>query len=173
MVNEVNADDAPTFAQNVNPFTAVFPDWFRNAREEVNHLDTDIVLAFPSLDTSKHPHYNTYTNNFAASNEAFLNKFFEAMHKMGKLGVNSTLLSPVSECLFPCGFGTDEVGIGLIALVPEFVQPSRPEGTEEVGDGKIATEPEFVQPSRGKSWWYCLNIPFCSISHLTNDIQHH
>ena len=160
MVNEVDANNAPTFAQNVDPFTAVFPDWFRNAREEVNHLDTDVVLAFPSLDTSLHPSYNTYTNNFAASNEAFLNKFFEAMHKMGKLGVNSTLLSPVSECLFPCGFGMEEVGIGLIAIVPEFVQPSRPEGTEEVGDGKIATEPEFVQPSRGKSWWYAVSSIF-------------
>ena len=110
------------------------------------------VLAFPSLDTSKHPNYNTYTNTFATSNQAFLTKFSEAMHKMGKLGVNATL-SPASECLFPCGFRTEEVGSGLIATVPEFVQPSRHEGTEEVGDGKIATEPEFVQPSRGKSWW--------------------
>jgi uncharacterized membrane protein len=74
-------------------------------------LDTDIVLAFPSLDTSAHPHFNGYTDIFATNNTEFLSKFFTAMHKMGQLGV-SVELSPATECEPRCGRAGGDVGGG-------------------------------------------------------------
>ena len=104
-------NDAASFADNNNPFTDVFPDWFRDSPNEINHLDTDIVLAFPSLDTSAHPHFNGYTDIFATNNTEFLSKFFTAMHKMGQLGV-SVELSPATECEPRCGRAGGDVGGG-------------------------------------------------------------
>jgi hypothetical protein len=102
LANTIVANDAVSFAGNHDPFTDVFPDWFRDSLNETNQLDTDIALAFPSLDTTVHPHFDGYTNSFALSNAEFLNKFFAAMHKMGQLGVSATLY-PATECEPRCG----------------------------------------------------------------------
>ena len=105
------AKDAFSFAQNRDPFTDTFPDWFRISPNNTNQLDTDIVLAFPSLDTIAHPHFDKYTKKFASSNVRFLNKFFAAMHKMGQLGVKIALF-PSTDCQPRCtrvaGDGGDE-----------------------------------------------------------------
>ncbi len=101
MTDAIEADDAFSFAQNRDPFTDTFPDWFRISPSNINQLDTDIVLTFPSLDTNAHPHFDKYTKKFASSNDRFLNKFFAAMHKMGQLGVEIELF-PATECQPRC-----------------------------------------------------------------------
>ena len=55
---------------------------------------SDIVLAFPPLSTTAHPDYSVHTHQFAGNNTHFLNTFFNALHKMSTLGVNTSLLSP-------------------------------------------------------------------------------
>lgn len=113
--NTIVENTAPAFAGNVAPFTpgpfvGVFPNWFRDVPNDLDHLDTDVALAFPSLDLSIHPHFDTFTNNFAASNTLFLTTFFAALEKMSSLGV-SVVLSPPTPCESPCG-GGGSGGIG-------------------------------------------------------------
>eukprot|EP01082_Thalassiosira_pseudonana_P015235 g14591.t1.1.5e17418c g14591 g14591.t1 contig9:2220923-2222631(+) len=113
--NTIVENTAPAFAGNVAPFTpgpfvGVFPNWFRDVPNDLDHLDTDVALAFPSLDLSIHPRFDTFTNNFAASNTLFLTTFFAALEKMSSLGV-SVVLSPPTPCESPCG-GGGSGGIG-------------------------------------------------------------
>ena len=96
----VQAKTASEFTKNHAPFTKAFPDWMRDSMHKVNHLDTDVVLAFPTQDVSLHPDYHQFTKAFAKDNSLFLDKFFKAMDKMGKLGVVANL-SPASICT-PC-----------------------------------------------------------------------
>jgi Peroxidase len=79
------------------PFDITFPTWFRVTSANLNHLDTDIALAFPSQDTKVHPHYDSFTQEFAESNTEFINSFMAALDKMSKLGVRAPL-SPARLC---------------------------------------------------------------------------
>lgn len=81
-----------------------FFSWFRidptrNSPIAINHLDTDIALAFPSLDLSVHPHFNGFTSNFASDNSVFLAAFFPALQKMSQLGVDVARLLPATSCV--------------------------------------------------------------------------
>ena len=112
LVNSIVANDIPTFAANTDPFTKDLGSWFLTGSErptlppfphdDINHLDTDIVLAFPPLSTTAHPDYSVHTHQFAGNNTHFLNTFFNALHKMSTLGVNTSLLSPATECKDLC-----------------------------------------------------------------------
>jgi hypothetical protein len=110
LVNSIPASDIPTFAVHTEPFSGVFGNWFLTGSNQVwqfphddlNHLDTDIVLAFPPLPTTAHPDYSIHTHQFASNNTHFVSTFFNALHKMSTLGVNTSLLSPATECKDLC-----------------------------------------------------------------------
>ncbi|EJK64682.1 hypothetical protein THAOC_14560, partial [Thalassiosira oceanica] len=101
LINTIVANDASQFAAaspGIVPFTMQFPDWFRDVPNDLDHLDTDIALAFPSENLGMHPDFSVHSAAFAGSNAFFLSKFMAAMDKMGKLGV-SVALQPAST---PC-----------------------------------------------------------------------
>lgn len=113
---EIVENSVPAFAGNTNNFDVTFPDWFMdNASGGLNHLDTDVALAFPSMNPTIHPDFHTFTAAFAANNGLFLKTFLAAMDKMSRLGVDEILESP-GPCT-PCdGDGeitVDEV-LGLV-----------------------------------------------------------
>jgi hypothetical protein len=107
LINQIIANDAITFSTNILNFNVLFPDWFRVSPSSpsiplgLNHLDTDVALAFPSLDLTRHPHFNGFTANFASSDAVFLTTFFKALEKMGQLGVDVPL-QKATPCI-PCG----------------------------------------------------------------------
>ena len=111
--NTIIEDTAGTFASNQSPFTMDFGTWFQVGPVSPNpldppplaHLDTDVTLAFPNLAPS-HPNYSLDTINFAGDNNLFLTTFFNALHKMGKLGVNAKLFI-ATDCKDPCGEKTE------------------------------------------------------------------
>jgi len=87
-----------------------FGNWFQVDNffpDELAHLDTDVTLAFPPLNTS-HPDYSADTINFAGDNNLFLQTFFAALHKMGRLGVNVELFK-ATNCKDPCGNQTEPI----------------------------------------------------------------
>jgi catalase (peroxidase I) len=84
------------FSRSRVPFDEDFPDWFRANTMGLNHLDTDMALAFPSQNLNVHPHYDTFSKEFAASNTEFIKAFMLALNKMSKLGVKVTLQSPLA-----------------------------------------------------------------------------
>lgn len=116
--NTVTANNAVDFASDITPFDQVFPDWLRDSVGDINHLDTDIVLAFPSQDLSVHPDFHTFTAAFSADNDLFLSKFFEAFQKMAQLGVSDILSTP-GPCLPCAGDGTIAVQ-DVISLVSDL-----------------------------------------------------
>ena len=104
LINTVVESDANTFAVNVAPFDdphGIFPSWFRDFSADIDHLDTDLALAFPPLNPS-HPDFSAFTTSFANDNSLFLGRFFAALEKMGRLGVRAKLL-PVTQCEDRCG----------------------------------------------------------------------
>lgn len=121
LVNDIVANDIPTFAQttgtdpfvNVAPFSLVFPNWFFDGAsplpDDLIHLDTDITLAFAPEAPAAHPDFSIKTNEYAGSNDQFLMEFFLALHKMSKLGV-TTPLSPATECE-PCDLGAGKSNV--------------------------------------------------------------
>jgi hypothetical protein len=106
--NQIVENDAISFSTNIAIFNSLFPDWFRvnpgppaGFPMGLNHLDTDVALAFPSLDLTRHPDFNGFTANFASSEATFLKQFFLALDKMSKLGVTVDLKA-ATPCI-PCG----------------------------------------------------------------------
>ena len=102
LINKIIENDAYSFDVNVYPFTdpsGIFPSWFRVMPPggALDHLDTDIALAFPSLNTSVHPSFHLHSIDFANSNDHFLKMFFLALQKMSKLGVKVELF-PATHC---------------------------------------------------------------------------
>ena len=102
LINKIIENDAYSFDLNVAPFTdpsGVFPSWFRVMPPGggLDHLDTDVTLAFPSLNASVHPDFHLHSIDFANSNDTFLKMFFAALHKMSKLGVKVELF-PANKC---------------------------------------------------------------------------
>ena len=120
LINKLEADRVAEFQktmdpENMKPFDKEFLNWFQVSPEvtrdpnlKLDHLDSDLVLAFPSLfpllsDSHHYPNYHEDTVRFAESNDVFLQTFFPALDKMSKLGVDVHLQSPGSGCA--CGSG--------------------------------------------------------------------
>ncbi|KAL7537774.1 hypothetical protein ACHAXR_008055 [Thalassiosira sp. AJA248-18] len=101
LINTIVENTAPAFAGNVSPFTTIFPNWFRDDPNDLDHLDTDVALAFPTLNAAVHPDFRVHSSTFAASNGNFFRAFFPALKKMSKLGV-TVPLSPAGRCASPC-----------------------------------------------------------------------
>lgn len=91
---KIPMNTAATFQNDVRPFTQPFPDWFRDEPRDINHLDTDLALAFPTQNGATHPDYHVFTKKFSNNNEVFLTTFFTSLGKMGKLGVRVGLSAP-------------------------------------------------------------------------------
>jgi hypothetical protein len=108
LVQNIPANSAAEFGAQRDPFDQDFPNWFKSNANNLNHLDTDIVLAFPSVDTAMHPHFDSFTREFAASNDVFITSFMAALDKMSKLGVTATL-----ESAHPCVAVTPPTGGGV------------------------------------------------------------
>ncbi len=122
LINTVIANDANSFAMNVAPFDdpdGIFPNWFHNHRMDIDHLDTDLALAFPNLTTS-HPNFSTFTNSFASDNTHFLHKFFVALEKMGQLGVQAKL-SLATKCDDPCKIDEGELDVTILDIHCPFL----------------------------------------------------
>eukprot|EP00586_Coscinodiscus_wailesii_P016268 CAMPEP_0172519094 /NCGR_PEP_ID=MMETSP1066-20121228/291210_1 /TAXON_ID=671091 /ORGANISM="Coscinodiscus wailesii, Strain CCMP2513" /LENGTH=547 /DNA_ID=CAMNT_0013301611 /DNA_START=144 /DNA_END=1787 /DNA_ORIENTATION=+ len=99
LTNDIVADTCPEFDLVMSPFTTQFPDWYRvDPIDDLDHLDTDIAIAFPSEDLSIHPHFHTFTQAFAISNNDFLDVFDAAYNKMSMLGVNVPVFLPTLPC---------------------------------------------------------------------------
>jgi hypothetical protein len=139
LINTVVANDVNSFAMNVAPFddpSGIFPSWFRDHSDDLDHLDTDLALAFPPL-TSAHPDYSIHSTSFANDNDMFLKSFFPALDKMSKLGVRVEL-QHVTPCGDPCG-GTIEMGEGETPTEdwPQWPSddqpPSRGKGLDIIG----------------------------------------
>ena len=177
LIDILEAHDASNFMpgttpRNMKPFDKEFPNWFQvsqvpdNPNLKLDHLDSDLVLAFPSLSHSYYPNYREDTLRFAASNDVFLQTFFPALDKMSKLGVAVRLQSPGSGCA--CGsdgisnsnFATDgseyehlveeikDIGSAL-ALAEEELEAKQYKRKDEIS---LVTTPLHVAGSRsGKS----------------------
>lgn len=59
LVNDISTTTVEGFDLDRAPSDEDFPDWFRDTSADVNYLDTDVVLAFPSLNTAIHPYIPT------------------------------------------------------------------------------------------------------------------
>ena len=109
--NTIIEDSIDDFAVNPAPFVIVFPDWFQTPlSNKLNHLDTDIVLAFPTQDANIHPDFHAHTFAFSINNQHFLNTFHSALTKMSKLGVTALLSNPTA-CTTECGGDNGVVSI--------------------------------------------------------------
>jgi catalase (peroxidase I) len=102
LIDSIPASTVGEFAATQFPFDQTFPTWFRANVTDLNYLDTDIVLGFPSQNTLVHPHYDTFSREFAGSNTEFIDSFMAALDKMSKLGVDLPLL-PASNASSSCG----------------------------------------------------------------------
>lgn len=110
LTNGLAAESAIEMATNQLPFNKIFPDWYQDEIKEMNFLDTDIVLAYePASSSNVHPDFHTFTDAFAANNTLFLSKFFLALDKMSKLGVDEILAfpSPCTNCSGTGAINTD------------------------------------------------------------------
>jgi len=103
IVQETAANDVVTFANNFNPpFEHDKETWWRDDDfNGLNHLDTDMVLAFPPHPAGAYPDYSVHSNDFSSDNELFLKSFFKALDKMSKLGVTVPLFPATPDCA--CG----------------------------------------------------------------------
>jgi hypothetical protein len=99
--HDVVAGDVLSFANNTAPFTTIFADWFRDDKTGIGQLDTDIVLAFPSINKTAHPDFHTFTTAFANNNTLFMKEYFLAYDKMSSLGV-TVKLSDALNCTAGC-----------------------------------------------------------------------
>ena len=182
LINKLEADNASEFQpgmvpRNMKPFDKEFLNWFQvsqvpgNPNLKLDHLDSDLVLAFPSLfpllsDSHHYPNYHEDTVKFAESNDVFLQTFFPALDKMSKLGVGFHLQSPGSGCACGSGgisnsnFATDgseyehlveeikDIGSAL-ALAEEELEAKQYKRRDEIS---LVTTPLHVTGSRsGKS----------------------
>lgn len=101
LVDDISSTTVDGFDLDRTPFDEDFPDWFGDTSADVNYLDTDVVLAFPSQNTAIHPDFHIFTQSFAGSNGLFESSFMSALNKMSKLGV-STPLSDALSCDLDC-----------------------------------------------------------------------
>jgi hypothetical protein len=113
---DIVEDTATAFAGNIMAFDQNFGTWFRESGRQLNHLDTDATLAFPSEDTGTHPDFHTFTAMFANDNNLFIKHFEAAFRKMTALGVKASLLVGALPCSAGCA-GTR--GIKDVVLTPD------------------------------------------------------
>ena len=93
----------------------IFDNWFRDIPNGLDHLDTDVTLAFPPM--GAHPDFSVFSTNFAGNNALFENTFFAALQKMSKLGVTAPLFT-ATDCENPCGGAEGGITIeGTLKLI--------------------------------------------------------
>ena len=117
-INTIVENTCSAFMNNNAPFLGPFPggdfgDWFRQNNHPtlgkgldwINWFDTDISIVMPSENTNLntptgYPNFHAFSTAFAADNTLFLTKFFAALDKLSKLGVDPavTLSSPGTTC---------------------------------------------------------------------------
>jgi hypothetical protein len=125
------------------PFTRMFPNWFKVVRTDLNYLDTDLVLAFPSQNTNAHPHFDTFTREFAGSNEQFINAFMAALDKMSKLGVRSPL-RPARPCTAGADGPTSPASAPAAADFVSGMMVSVEEAEEGLAETMVERQDEIV-----------------------------
>ncbi len=63
------------FSYNFQPFETDFSTWFRDEDFKgtpLDHLDTDVVLAFPPYPAGAYPDYSVDSSAFSVDNALFL-----------------------------------------------------------------------------------------------------
>lgn len=157
LINTIVENNANDFGNNIAPFTVPFGTWFRVdpgilGPSGLDHLDTDVALAFPSLDLNDHPHFDTFSRKFAASNTDFLDTFGQALKKMGMLGVTVPLTKATS-----CACGTIRsrralvtVDRSLIGYSGKLTATDMLELTKELGIAMASSDEatRFIQAGR-------------------------
>lgn len=87
---------------------------FRVDAQKLNHLDTDVALAFPTQDPTMHPNYHQFTTQFSADPTLFLLVFLASLEKMSLLGVSADVtLSFPGNCNPGCFAGSNRRSRGL------------------------------------------------------------
>lgn len=120
LINDIEASTIDEFVQNRSPFTTNFPTWFQVPGEiNINHLDTDMALAFPSPNINVHPDFHKFTELFSQSNFFFMRAFMRALDKMTKLGTQRSELALATDC------STSSITSGNNENNPDFVDPMR------------------------------------------------
>jgi Peroxidase len=143
---DVVEETAAAFATNVAAFDVVFPDWLRETATGIGHLDTDLALAFPSLDLAAHPHFHTFTELFANDNAAFMREFMNAFRKMSSLGVTVPLVVGL-----PCTESCQGVAVKPVLtvqekqLVEQNVTAAVEQADEQLADNTIRLENQIEQ----------------------------
>lgn len=136
--NDLRASTVEEFVKNLAPFTETFTDWYKDTKLGLNYLDTDIALAFPSQDKKAYPDFHSFTANFAANNGDFVNKFFAALGKMSKLGVDAKLAAP-SACTKCDGDGKGIIPVDLLVTLISAIGTAESEAEDELRK-KLETE---------------------------------
>ncbi len=108
---------ANTFAADVAPFgdlQGIFPSWFCGFSADINHSPLNLSV----------PDFSVFMRSFANDSSLYLDKFYAALEKMGRLGVQAKHL-PATKCEDCCGnpLQTDEDTlqcVGYSFLFPNF-----------------------------------------------------
>jgi hypothetical protein len=115
LINDIVENTCDDFVLNplpsIAPFDQIFSDWFRDNPNDLDHLDTDIALAFPPVGGATHPNFRVHSVVFADDNDDFLAAFDNALHKMSHLGVNVDT-QVATACEDPCGGDGGGGGVG-------------------------------------------------------------
>ena len=145
LTQDVVANTAEEFDNNRLSFDVDFPTWFRSQTQDLNHLDTDVSLAFPSQDLSIHPHYHLFTQSFANNNQLFLRTFRLAYNKMSRLGVTDPL-SNAEFCTPPVQAPTSTEANVFLAPDPflDLLQATLQEAEENLEISEIEREEEIA-----------------------------
>lgn len=145
--DDLRANTITEFVKNLAPFTETFTDWYKDTTMGVNYLDTDIALAFPSPDEKAFPSFHTFTAAFAKDNAAFLTKFFAALEKMSKLGVDAKLATPTA-CTSCDGDGKGTISTDLLITLISEIGTAEAQAEDEL---RLKLETEIVKSLRDTS----------------------
>jgi hypothetical protein len=142
--NDVVADDVYSFASNPAPLTTIFGDWFRDDNTGIGQLDTDIVLAFPSINTTVHPDFHIFTTAFADNNTLFMQEYFRAYVKMSSLGV-TVGLSDALPCTAGCQGKTNDLTPVFEAHVKQCVLDAVNKANVKLRGEKLSRAAEIIE----------------------------
>jgi hypothetical protein len=156
--NKIIANTTTAFGANTAPFTSLFPTWVQtDPPTPLNYIDTDLVLAFPPANAADHPDYHAHTAAFSRSKKYFLDTFYKALRKMGKLGV-FTVLSAPSACT-SCevvvqpvtGAVVEKVSVDVafvVAAAEDTIAAAQEENKEEIAATTTVSH-EFILVNNG------------------------
>jgi hypothetical protein len=156
--NKIIANTTTAFGANTAPFTSLFPTWFQTSSPTpVNYIDTDVALAFPPTSAADHPDYHAHTAAFSSINQYFLDTFYKALRKMGKLGVFKVLSAP-SACT-SCevvvqpvtGAVVEKVSVDVsfvVAAAEDTIAAAQEENKEEIAATTTVSH-EFILVNNG------------------------